>query len=109
MSAARGTHPVGAGVPLLGRRVHHPACWWMGMSLIASRHDPSLDGGPPADAGLSQITGWLVMASATDGVLGIGGCLGSGHRSGCVQAWCSHFSVQPRENAVEERVLVRDH
>lgn len=76
------------------------------MSLIASRHDPSLDGDPPADAGLSQITGWLVMASATDGVLGIGGCLGSGHRSGWVQAWCSHFSVQPRENAVEERVKV---
>jgi hypothetical protein len=40
MRAARRTHPVGAGVPLLGASVHHPACWWMDMSLIGSRHDP---------------------------------------------------------------------
>jgi hypothetical protein len=41
MTAARRTHPVGGGVPLLGRPVHHPACWWTGMSLIGSRHDPA--------------------------------------------------------------------
>src|SRR5215217_7645442 len=40
ISAARGTHPVGGGVPLLSRPVNHPAGWWMGMSLIGSRHDP---------------------------------------------------------------------
>jgi hypothetical protein len=40
MRAARRTHPVGAGVTLLGASVHHPVCWWMDMSLIGSRHDP---------------------------------------------------------------------
>jgi hypothetical protein len=48
MTAARRTHPVGGGVPLLGRPVHHPACWWTGMSLIGSRHDPEPYGDPLA-------------------------------------------------------------
>jgi hypothetical protein len=45
--------------PLLGRPVHHPAGWWMGMSLTARGTMPRLDGDRHASSPTPSIASLL--------------------------------------------------